>query len=199
MLNTIISALVQLLVFALIPFIWWLVSARKNESFFTWIGFKKIEIKNRKVYLITIVSLLFVTVFIGIVVLPNLINASDNAVTSTGGTGLTAIITILIFSYIKTGLAEEIFFRGFVAKRLINKFGFKTGNMIQGFIFGALHGLLFLMITGPMIAGIIILITGFSGWFSGWFNEKQSGGSILSSWLLHGSSNAIIAFIGLMQ
>lgn len=199
MLDSIVSAIIQLMVFTAVPFIWWLVTARKSKSFFAWIGLTKIEIVNRRVYLIAIVLLLVLSVVLGTLVLPNLIDASDNAVTSTEGTGLVAIISILVFSYIKTGLAEEIFFRGFIAKRLIGKLGFNIGNLLQGLIFGALHGLLFLMITGPVIAGIIILVTGISGWFSGWFNEKQSGGSILSSWLLHGSSNAIIAFIALVQ
>lgn len=131
--------------------------------------------------------------------MPRFLDTSYNALVSTENTGFSAIFTILIFSYIKTGLAEEIFFRGFITKRLIDKFGFNKGNFIQGVIFGMLHGLLFLKVTGPVIAGMIILITGFAGWVNGWFNEKQSGGSILSSWLLHGTSNAVIALVSLIQ
>lgn len=199
MLDAIISALIQLVILTTIPFIWWIATARKSKSFFYWIGLRKIEIANKKIYLIATISLLVISVILGTVVLPKFIETSYNAVTSTESSGFSAVFTIVIFSYIKTGLAEEIFFRGFIAKRLINKFGFDKGNFIQGLIFGMLHGLLFFAITGPVIAGMIILITGFAGWANGWFNEKQSGGSILSSWLLHGTSNVVIALISLIQ
>ena len=41
---------------------------------------------------------------------------------------------------IQTGLSEEILFRGFLGKRLIAKFGFAVGNVVQGLLFGTLHG-----------------------------------------------------------
>ena len=36
--NELVGAIAQVLVFSLIPFIWWLITARKKESFFSWIG-----------------------------------------------------------------------------------------------------------------------------------------------------------------
>ena len=41
--NELIGAVMQLLIFTLIPFIWWLITARKKENFFSWIGFKRIS------------------------------------------------------------------------------------------------------------------------------------------------------------
>ena len=101
------------------------------------------------------------------------------------------IVRLLIYSFFQTGLSEEIFFRGFLTKRLINKFGFQLGNSIQGFLFGLLHGALFMMLLNPLQLIIIILITGVAGYLLGWINEKQSNGSIISSWLIHGIVNTI--------
>ena len=39
--NELFSSIVQILLFTLIPFIWWLITARKKENFFSWIGLKK--------------------------------------------------------------------------------------------------------------------------------------------------------------
>lgn len=45
--SELIGALLQLVLFALIPFIWWLVSARKRESFFSWIGLKRVQLTGK--------------------------------------------------------------------------------------------------------------------------------------------------------
>ena len=39
--TKVVSSVVQIILFALIPFIWWLVTARKKMNFFKWIGLKK--------------------------------------------------------------------------------------------------------------------------------------------------------------
>lgn len=41
--SELIGAMMQLMMFALIPFVWWLVTARKKVGFFSWIGLKKIQ------------------------------------------------------------------------------------------------------------------------------------------------------------
>ena len=48
--NELIGAVIQLLIFALIPFIWWLITARKKESFFKWIGLKRIRTEKKYFY-----------------------------------------------------------------------------------------------------------------------------------------------------
>lgn len=39
--NLFISAVFQVLLFLIIPFVWWLVTARKETRFLTWLGIKK--------------------------------------------------------------------------------------------------------------------------------------------------------------
>ena len=107
------------------------------------------------------------------------------------GKGLSAFPSILIFSFIKTGLSEEIFFRGFLGKRISNNLGFTMGNSIQALVFGCLHGVTLFNIVGVPISIVVILFTGLIGWLMGYINEKQSGGSIIPSWCLHGIANTL--------
>ena len=41
MLNELIGAVIQVVIFALIPVIIWFITARKKETFFYWIGFRR--------------------------------------------------------------------------------------------------------------------------------------------------------------
>lgn len=38
-----IGAFIQVLLFILIPFIWWLISAKNKTNFYEWIGLRKIH------------------------------------------------------------------------------------------------------------------------------------------------------------
>ena len=61
---------------------------------------------------------------------------------------------------------------------------------------------MFFGLVGGLKAVLIILFTGAIAWFMGYTNEKQGGGSILPSWLIHGIANtfaAIIAMFSLLQ
>ena len=44
--SKIISSIIEIILISFLPFIWWLISAKKKESFFNWIGLKKIDNKN---------------------------------------------------------------------------------------------------------------------------------------------------------
>ena len=41
LLNEIVSSIIQILLFSIVPFVWWLITAKKKESFYVWIGLKK--------------------------------------------------------------------------------------------------------------------------------------------------------------
>lgn len=86
-------------------------------------------------------------------------------------------------------------FRGFLGKRLIAKFGFAVGNVVQGLLFGTLHGVMFFFVTTPLKALLITLITGFSGWLLGWMTEKGAGGSIVPGWMAHGVGNLVLSMV----
>lgn len=193
----IINGILQVAIFSLIPLIWWGSTARSKSSFFEWIGLKKIETEEKKtiilVFILTIIMLLVPAIFI----IPNLVSQSKMATSQFASQGISALLPALIYSFVTTGLSEEIFFRGFIGKRLINKFGLSTGNLVQGALFGLLHGAMFVSIAGIVGAVAIILITGTSGSLMGYIDEKLSKGSIVPSWILHGCANLCASLIAM--
>ena len=191
--HLLIDAIIQIIILTIIPCIWWSIIDRKQSSFFNWIGLKKPRVKNKQKYAISFILMTFMSIIPIFLVFPLLTNTTEVVTSQFAGQGVSALIPALIWSFFQTGLSEEIFFRGFVAKRLINKFGFDIGNGIQGLLFGLMHGIFLISVTGALWAVIIVTFTGVSGWLSGWINEKLSDGSIVSSWLLHGMGNIIVS------
>ena len=193
------GAVVQLLLFSLIPFIWWQIFAIKKESYFKWIGIKKMVHEKRigNTLLITVLAVAGYTVLTTLC-----IKMVSDGITTAGslfaGKGFIAIPAALAYGYIRTGLSEEIVFRGFLLKRTMNKFGFGAGNLLQAILFGLLHGIPFGLATHNIAVTVLLtILPGVFGWFQGWLNEKRCGGSIVSSWLLHGTMNFIVACLGL--
>ena len=104
----------------------------------------------------------------------------------------------IFFTGIAAGLVEEMVFRGFLLKRIKNKFGFGIGNLIQAVLFGLLHGIPFGMATQNILVTVLLtILPGAFGWYQGWLNEKRCGESIVSSWLLHGTMNFIVTCLSL--
>ncbi len=62
--SKIISSIIEIILISSLPFIWWLISAKKKENFFNWIGLKKIENKQTTLINTIIISLVFMTVSI---------------------------------------------------------------------------------------------------------------------------------------
>ena len=132
-------------------------------------------------------------------IIPLFVDKSAMATSQFLGQGVSSLIPALIYAFLQTGFSEELFFRGFLTKRLINKFGFQLGNVVQSILFGLMHGIMFISKAGLLGAIIIILITGITGWLMGWINEKQSEGSTVSSWLLHGCANTLASIIAMFN
>lgn len=84
------------------------------------------------------------------------------------GLGVGAIPAILIYAIFNTALPEEILFRGFLLKRIAERFGFVTGNIVQAVLFGVLHGALFFSMVGFVKTILIILFTGMIAWLMGY-------------------------------
>lgn len=190
--NKIISSIVEIVFISLVPFIWWLVTVRKKEKFLKWIGIKGIKKENRKAAWISIfvISLLFLPASVYTLYI---IKDIETAASEFKGLGVSALLPALIYAIFNTSLPEEIFFRGFLLKRLSHKMGFRIANIIQSSLFGLLHGILFFGLTGILKAIIIILLTGASAFAMGYVNEKKANGSILPSWFIHALSNIFAA------
>lgn len=197
--NLLISSILQVILFSIIPFGWWLVCGRNECGFFKWLGIKKPIIMNKNKYILSFVIAIIVISIIAILIIPKFVDKSTMATAQFSGKGVYGLIPALIYAFLQTAFSEEVFFRGFLTKRLIHKFGFKIGNIAQGGLFGAMHGIVFISKVGLFSTIIIILFTGLLGWLMGLINEKQSSGSIISSWLLHGCFNALSAIISMFN
>ncbi len=184
------NSIIQIIVFSLIPFLWWLVTSRKKMSFFEWIGLKKVKnLKENKLFAWILMVIVLVSIFSVFIfyILKN-VNVAYSEYT---GLGIKALPSILVYASFNTSFPEEILFRGFLLKRIGNKFGFTIGNLIQALLFGCIHGILFFSAVGILKSIVITLFTGMIGWIIGYINEKKAGGSILIGWGMHAFFNTV--------
>jgi uncharacterized protein len=118
MANELISAILQISLFTLIPFIVYLIKAKKAKGFMNYNGIKKSPRKANLLALLVMIVIaaplliLFFTneEFKGIMTNPGSVTGKILQM----GTGIEAIITIIIAATLKTALSEEIFFRGLI-------------------------------------------------------------------------------------
>jgi membrane protease YdiL (CAAX protease family) len=196
--SKVVNSLIQIIIFTLIPFIWWLVTARRKESFFSWIGIKRATPENKKqlwsfTFFVT-AGFMVVSVFVLYI-----LKGTTTATSEFSGKGIVVLPAVLIYAFFNTALPEEILFRGFLLKRLEHKLGFSVANIIQSIIFGIMHGIMFISLVSVGKAVIIILLTGSIAWFMGYINEKKANGSIYTSWLIHGLSNVFSALVSMFS
>ena len=201
LINEIISTILQIGLFTLIPFIFFLFRKAKTLTFFRYIGLYKPTTKS--LMYVIFVSLIFLIAGIGLTFIDDSIKQavfSPNSVTGKlrlMGLNTTTVTILLIIALFKTSFAEEILFREFIAKRLINKLGFKAGNILQATIFGLVHLLLFWLLTQTTFIPLtfIFIFSSFAGWTIGYIKEKFANGSIVPSWVAHGLGNTLSCFI----
>ena len=186
-LNKVVSSIIQIILFALIPFIWWLISGRKQEKFTRWIGIKKVE-ENKKKISIAVIAISAVFMLLGAITL-YILKGVEMATSEFTGLGMSALPAILIYAIFNTAFSEELFFRGFILKRISNKFGFICGNCVQAILFALLHGVMFISLVGIAKAMLVAIFTGVIAYSMGYVNEKIANGSIIPSWIIHSLSN----------
>lgn len=114
------------------------------------------------------------------------------------GISPSAMLAAFVYCFIQAGAAEEILFRGIIAKKLFKSWGFVLGNLAQALIFWIMHLLIFRLITGGWFnfPQLMALVTSFGlGLVFGYSNYRNDGKSILPSWILHGAVN-YASFLG---
>lgn len=191
--NQLISAVLQAAVLTAIPFFWYLAAHRRASGFFRWIGLHRAR-RFPVPYILGIF-----TGFLAAVALPYLWLYQTGSLTYSGftldayrayGWGPLTIGTILVWAVVQTSLSEEIFFRGFLAKRLARVIGTQPGCAVQGLLFGLLHlpavwGRGFL----PIVT--VVGLTGGIGFTLAWLSQEKAEGSILYGWMIHAAVNII--------
>ena len=190
LLSSAISAFVQLGLFLVIPFAWWAFTARRSVGFASWIGLRWPTWDGRRARLGVAILAWVVIGAASTALLQSL--SGDVPAARFAGRGLGGLVPVLLFAIVQTSLAEELFFRGFLGKRVIARWGFAPGNAAQAIAFGILHVAMFASFANPIRLLAIGILTGASGWIVGWLNEEGAGGSILPGWTLHASANLLV-------
>lgn len=174
----------------------WFAFARKSAPFRQWIGLTRPAAGwIGGTLLVMIVAFSLSALMMAFTPLGELATGEGTVAGRFAETGLTgtAIATILLVAIVKTGLTEEIVFRGLIGKRLIDRFGFAAGNAAQALLFGAIHLALFAAPGAPeptpvFVATIFVLPT-LAGWLMGYANHRFGNGSIVPGWLIHAVGN----------
>ena len=190
--DQLLSNAATILVMLLLPLIWWFITARKKQNFFSWIGLKRIQAEKKT----TLLPWFFgAAATFGLIsfLLPWITKGTEAALATArfSGLGWSALPAVAVYAVLSTAFWEECFFRGFLLKRLVHRFGFPVGNTAQAAVFGLMHGVMFFVSVGALRALLVTLLIGLIGWGLGYLNEKQAGGSIFPSWAIHTLSNMI--------
>ena len=199
MVNEVIGAVLQIFVFATIPFLVYVIRYRKVKGFLKYVGLKPST--KRANYLAVFASLLFaLPVLILILISDEIKTIMFDPESVTGkiremGFGISSVFILLMIALLKTSFAEELLFRGFLAKRLIAVLGYSKGNLIQAVLFGIIHTILFAMITSNAVfLMLIFMIPSLGAYVSVYLNEKVADGSIIPGWISHGLAN-VLAYV----
>lgn len=201
MLNEILSTIFQILVVILIPFLFYVIKYKTLVGFFNYIGLKGTTKKANFLSLIALFAILVSS--LGIAALSSELKEALTSQYSVAGKlkqmGLnTASVTLLlIIALFRTSLSEEIFFRGFVAKRLTNRLGFQMGNLVQAAIFGLMHLLMVFMLSRltALLLVYAFVFSAVAGYIIGYIKEKAGNDSIIPGWIAHGLGNAIAYYL----
>ena len=100
------------------------------------------------------------------------------------GLGGPAVLMALLYGVVQTGFPEELLFRGLIAGSLSRRLPLLWANLGQALIFFIPH--LLVLTVMPEMWGILPIIFAVA-LFCGWVRIKS--GSIFGSWLLHASVN----------
>lgn len=202
--SSITTTIVNLIVFSLLPIIWWFFRHRKEEGFFRWIGFFKPQLKS-KWWVLLIFAILYYffynfdfTQFVSPEILEYIENSASVSANVFAGIGVAAILPAFIENFIANGVAEEILYRGFLCKRLISKIGLVKGIILQAVLFGLMHNILYILAglnVGLWYHILTFIFTGMGALLLGWLNEKIFNGSIIPGILLHGAGNFIASLL----
>lgn len=189
-----LNLVVQIMLFSSIPFLWYIISKKKFKGIFNYLGLKKSNKQNYiQSFKITSVAYIF-TLSVMIILHFMQGGMSLNPLGSAYERGSIVFIISLILFGIQAGISEEVLFRGFLGKRLIDKFGFLRGNILQTIIFMTPH--IFTFGKSPSIEIILgVINSAIIGFVFGYIMNKKSDGSILPIIVCHGAVNITSAII----
>jgi len=182
LINEFINTITNILLFSIVPLVWYLVKERTIKGFLHSLGIYKPQNINLLVIFLIVTATYLITLAANIIVIITA-NSGRGSVDIQGYKAIELFLYLLLYG-MKTGIAEEIFFRGFVAKKLIKKVGFSKGNVIQAIVFASPH---FIIIGSVSTADIIVrIINAFLlGYVLGYIMDRKCDGNIIPSMTSH--------------
>ena len=186
--SKLMSGILELLIVSFIPFITWFIWSRKKTGLFDWIGLKPIQSQQKGRLVLIIFGFTLLSHLLSFVLF-RWFYSIKTGFADFSGKGIGALPTILAIAMLGTALPEEILFRGLLLKRLQGKRGFLGANLLQSLLFGLIHALMFIQLTGYLKAFAILVFISLIAYVLGAINEKKAGGSILPSVFIHALVN----------
>lgn len=183
------DAVIQLIIFTIIPFVYWLIKIRKKRGFTQWIGLRKMHFQNKNPALFYAALCFTVLLISGVILLSFIDDKTLVANAHFSVLSVQTVLAIFVYSIVQTGLAEELLFRGFLLKVFSRWWGFGVGNIVQSLLFGLLHAVILLVFLNPFLVILIFVFSASAGWLMGYLNERIGNGSILPSWIVHSLMN----------
>lgn len=182
------SSVFQVLVFTAVPFLAYLATRRAARGFLDYVGL--VLPGRRAMAWATALAvatapptllLLFLPGFRDVSLAPGTVGGDFAAAKPS----VPAFAAVLVVVFVRSGLAEELLFWDFVAKRLIGRLGFRWGNALQAAVFASPH-LLVLAVPGGVLASgmavaLLFVATAAVGWAFGFLNERVGNGSMAPS------------------
>lgn len=186
--SKVISSFLEIVLSAIIPFIYWLAIDRKHATFLDWLGLRKVRKHDLKQVFVPLLVMTVLFLLISLFILFRLKGVSTATTVFRGG-GFKVLPAILIYGLFNTALPEELFFRGFLLKRLMQKLTFPLANTIQSLFFALIHGFMFLKVLDIGSTMMVTVFTFAIAYGMGYINENKAQGSIIPSWIIHAAAN----------
>lgn len=190
-LDSITGSALQLGVVSLLCLIAWAVMGRRRARLREWLG-----LKGAPAGLTLIATAAGVGGALLLLQTPGLAELASgpgtviHAVTGGGPPDPAVFVALALAALIKTALAEELLFRGLIARRLYGLMGFWPGNLAQAVLFAAIHMPILLLPQGRgLMGGAMIGFAFVMALVAGWLNERRGQGSILPGYGLHAGAN----------
>lgn len=190
LITTVLVAVLQVLIFALVPFAWWLSAARPDGTLRRWLGFRAGHDGSDPLVLgATIAAALG---FFGGALL------SGSGTTTAGGVSYFGVLAVAVVAIVQTALSEELFFRGFLVRWLGERRpGPIVANLLQALACGLLRmagqWLFVDRALAPCLAAFALGVG--PALMVGWVRQRT--GSLWLPWLAHGSGNLVAGLIAM--
>ncbi len=180
-----------------IPLVYWFFIARGKEGFLPWLGLRVPKVLSERRFLLLFFGAMLFELLYAFWLRPSLGLLEELPTEAFLGKGAAALPYALVYSVLASGLAEELFFRGFLARRFIEAWGFLRGNLLQSALYGLFHGVLFARQSPPWAFGLVFVFGAVAGWADGHIGERETDGSVLPAWALHSAVSFGISLIAL--